>query len=181
MTTRDKNRLTEYVLYILNSTKGSDAYHIFKILYFAEMKHLVKWGQGMVPDTFHAFENGPVPFELYNALKSMSDGNVELVSNLAEVIRSADEDANNILLANREYNGKFISKAAKAALDESIMENKDLSFDELRTKSHDSAWQEARDKVNGTDEIYPVSMAKVMGADDALLEYIEDQLDLRFA
>lgn len=37
MTRFDKQKLTEVVLYILNKTKGLDYYHVFKIIYFANI------------------------------------------------------------------------------------------------------------------------------------------------
>ena len=43
MTTFDKHRLTEIILYILNKTKGLDYYHVFKILYFANIAQLAKY------------------------------------------------------------------------------------------------------------------------------------------
>ena len=49
MTNFESKKLTELVLYILGKTGGVDFYHAFKILYFAEMKHLAKWGSSMVP------------------------------------------------------------------------------------------------------------------------------------
>ena len=42
MTRFDKQKLTEVVLYILNKTKGLDYYHVFKIIYFANIAHLAK-------------------------------------------------------------------------------------------------------------------------------------------
>ena len=54
MTNYDSKKLTELVLFILGKTGGVDFYHTFKILYFAEMKHLAKWGNGIGPDEFCA-------------------------------------------------------------------------------------------------------------------------------
>lgn len=47
MTSFDSKKLTELILYILEKTGGVDFYHAFKILYFAEMKHLSKWGSAL--------------------------------------------------------------------------------------------------------------------------------------
>ncbi len=45
-------------------------------------------------------------------------------------------------------------------------------------KSHDEAWEEASRKVNGSNVISPLSMAKVLNADAAMLEYIEEQMQI---
>ena len=69
MTRFDKQKLTEVVLYILNKTKGLDYYHVFKIIYFANIAHLAKYGFPMVSDEFCALPDGPVPSVLYNCIK----------------------------------------------------------------------------------------------------------------
>lgn len=69
MTSFDKQRIIEVVLYILNKTGGIDYYHLFKILYFANQRSLVEWGQLMITDKFCALPHGPVPTELYNTIK----------------------------------------------------------------------------------------------------------------
>lgn len=45
-------------------------------------------------------------------------------------------------------------------------------------KSHDEAWDEANRRANGTNIISPISMAKVLHADNAMLEYIEEQMQI---
>ena len=69
MTNFDKQKLIEIVLYILNKTKGLDYYHMFKVIYFANIAHLAKYGFPMVSDEFCALPDGPVPSVLYNCIK----------------------------------------------------------------------------------------------------------------
>ena len=178
MTEFDNNKLTELVLYILEKTGGVDHYHIYKILYFAEMKHLAIWGSGMVPDRFRAFRYGPVPRKLYSALKDLGEHKTELSAMLADAVEFAGDDASNIILPKRAANPQFLSKSEREILDESISENESLSFAQLLEKSHDAAWQEAR---NGAKYISPLSMARVMNADDTMIEYIEEQLEIQAA
>ena len=61
MTNFDKQKLTEILLYILNKTKGLDYYHVFKVIYFANISYLAKYGFPMVSDEFCALPDGPVP------------------------------------------------------------------------------------------------------------------------
>lgn len=178
MTNFDSNKLTELVLYILEKTGGMDFYHAFKILYFAEMSHLAKWGSGIVPDEFRALKYGPVPSRLYDAVKELNQPRTTLAECLADVVRLAGEDAPNVLLPKREANLKFLSKSEIEALDGSIEENKSLTFGQLMRKSHDEAWDEANRRANGTNVISPLSMAKVLHADEAMLEYIEEQMQI---
>lgn len=95
---------------------------------------------------------------------------------LSEVIHFAGEDAPNVLLPKRDADLKCLSKSEIEALDQSIEENKSLTFGQLMRKSHDEAWSEANRRVNGSNVISLISMAKVLDADDAMLEYIEEQL-----
>lgn len=104
MTDYDRKKLTELVLYILDKTGGVDFYHAFKILYFAEMKHLAKWGVGIVPDEFRALKYGSVPTQLYDAVKELNNPRMTLSEELSEVIKFAGEDAPNVLLPKREAN-----------------------------------------------------------------------------
>lgn len=178
MTNYDSKKLTELVLFILGKTGGVDFYHAFKILYFAEMKHLAIWGSGIVPDEFRALKYGPVPTQLYDAVKELDHPRMTLSEELSEVIQFAGEDAPNVLLPKREANLKFLSKSEIEALEQSIEENKSLTFGQLMRKSHDEAWDEANRRVNGTNIISPISMAKVLHADNTMLEYIEEQMQI---
>lgn len=181
MTNYDSKKLTELVLYILGKTGGVDFYHAFKILYFAEMKHLAKWGSGIVPDDFCALKYGPVPTRLYDAVKELNHPQMTLSEELSEAIQFAGEDAPNVLLPKRDADLKYLSKSEIEALDQSIEENKSLTFWQLMKKSHDEAWDEANRRVNETHVISPISMAKVLDADDAMLEYIEEQMQIESA
>lgn len=181
MTNYDSKKLTELVLFILGKTGGVDFYHAFKILYFAEMKHLAKWGSGIVPDEFCALKYGPVPTQLYDAVKELNHPRMILSEELSEVIQFAGEDAPNVPLPKREANLKYLSKSEIEALEQSIEENESLTFGQLMRKSHDEAWEEANRRTNGTNVISPVSMARVLNADDAMLEYIEEQMQIESA
>ena len=181
MTNYDSKKLTELVLFILGKTGGVDFYHAFKILYFAEMKHLAKWGSGIVPDEFCALKYGPVPTQLYDAVKELNHPRMILSEELSEVIQFAGEDAPNVLLPKREANLKYLSKSEIEALEQSIEENESLTFGQLMRKSHDEAWEEANRRTNGTNVMSPVSMARVLNADDAMLEYIEELMQIESA
>lgn len=181
MTSFDNRKLTELVLYILEKTGGLDYYHVFKILYFAEMKHLAKWGSGIVPDKFCALQYGPVPSRLYDAVKELSRPYMPLSAELADAVRPAGEDAPNVLLPCRAADTQFLSPSEIEALDVAIAENKSLTFGQLVRKSHDAAWSEAERHANGTNVISPLSMARVLNADESMLDYIEEQLQLETA
>jgi uncharacterized phage-associated protein len=183
MTLREKRELIEMVLYILHKTGGADLYHVLKILYFAEQKHLLEWGTKMVPDDFHAYEYGPVPDQLYKAVHNNEKYGDELPKLFKETVRFAGNDAPNVLLPLREPDMDWLSKADVKCLDASIEENAGLSFGQLLKKSHDEAWLEAwiSAEAGNDDTMNSVSIAKAAGANEGLLEYIEEQMEIDLA
>lgn len=178
MTDFDSKKLTELVLYILNKTGGIDFYHTFKILYFAEMKHLAQWGCSIVPDEFRALKYGPVPSHLYDAVKDLNNPHITLAKELAQAVRYAGEDAPNVLLPKRNVNLEYLSKSEIDVLDKSISENESLTFGQLMNKSHDGAWEEANKHTNGTNVISPIAMARVLHAEEPMIEYITNQMNI---
>ena len=176
MTQFDKKCLLEVMLYILNATKGTDIYHVLKILYFAEQKHLVKWGSRITADEFRAYEYGPVADQLYHAIKNSHLLDQELPEMFQEVAHFAGDDAPNVLLAKREADLDYLSQSEIECLNESIKENIGLTFDQLKQKSHDAAWQESYQGKG--DLMSTLSIARAAGASESMLEYIKENLEI---
>ena len=177
----EQKKLIQIALYVLQKTGGIDYYHLFKILYFAELKHLAKWGEKIISDTFYALDYGPVPTLLYDVVKGYNSPNTDLLELFSDNVLFAGKDAPNVLLPKCEADMNYISKSEIEALDASINENAHLTFGQLKEKSHDDAWYEAYHHLNGSNVISPISMAKVSGADEATLEYIREQIELEQA
>ncbi|SDD50025.1 Uncharacterized phage-associated protein [Dyadobacter soli] len=154
------------LLYILRKLGGrSDIHKLFKILYFAEQKHLVRYGAAISQDHYHAMKNGPVPSIAYDIYKSVKEGEVKYASYFLPMDRFSIEG-----IADPDHD--FLSESEMKCIDESIQENKNLSFNALTDKSHDEAWNDTpRDK-----EISPIAIARAGGADSHMVKYIEDQL-----
>jgi len=179
MNAYDQKKLIQVVLYVLNQTGGVDYYHLFKILYFAERGHLAKWGHRITSDDFYALEYGPVPTCLYDAVKRKGLCDAKLADELEECVEFAGNDAPNVLLAKQPADADYLSKSEIEALDESIKENLPLSFGQLKSKSHDSAWSDAY--RHGSRVISPVKMAVAANADNVTVEYIKEQMELESA
>ena len=177
MNSFEQNRMKAMVLYILNVTGGIDFYHIFKILYFAEREHLAKWGHRMIPDDFCALDYGPVPSQLYNAIKVLDNPDTKLASQLHVSMTFAGADAPNVIIAKESADMEYISLSEKESLDKSIKENAALTFSQLKDKSHDIAWQEAF-SIKRSAKLSLVKMAEAAHADKATMEYIKEQLEL---
>lgn len=154
------------LLYILQKLGGrSDIHKLFKILYFAEQKHLVRYGAAVSHDHYHAMKNGPVPSIAYDIYKSVKEGGVTYARYFVAVDRFSIEGV-------ADPDPDFLSESEMQCIDESVRENQNLSFNDLTDKSHDEAWSlTGRDK-----EISPIAIAKAGGADSHMVKYIEDQL-----
>jgi len=170
------DRLKAIVLYVLNEVPGKllGKHELFKILYFASQKRLVKYGYAMITD-FYAFQYGAVPSELFNYLKG---GNNAILSSI-----SIDDEAKYIISPKEQPDMEELSKADIECLNESIRENYGLSFYELLNKSHDSAWHKAwHNQVGKRGAIMDIiDIARAAGADDRTIEYIQEELDLEAA
>ena len=166
MQEHDIQRLKEIMLYVLDKTGGTDVYHLMKILYFAEQKHLAQWGTRMLPDEFFALEYGPVPSAAYDLVKTKTPE-----------IKYANDDASDILLASRKPDMNYLSAADIEALDLSIGENLQLTFNQLCKKSHHKAWSEAFHRKNGNRKMDIMSIAAESGANQDMLDYIADELE----
>ncbi len=152
------------LLYILKKLGGqSDIHKLFKILYFAEQKHLVKYGTTISQDHYHAMKNGPVPSIAYDIYKSVKDGGVTYARYFSAVERFS-------IASIGEPDLDYLSESEIKCIDESVQENSNLSFNALTEKSHDEAWTSTpRDK-----EIGIVDIAKAGGADSHMVKYIQD-------
>ena len=62
-------KIKAVLLYIMQSfPQGVDYIKLFKILYFAQQDHLVKYGKVLVEDSFRALKHGPVYMTRYRPI-----------------------------------------------------------------------------------------------------------------
>lgn len=182
MTLFDKQKLTEMVLYILNKTNGLDYYHVFKIIYFANIAHLSRCGLRITTDDFCALQDGPVPSILYDSIKKGLNCDKELEQMISQAIEKGNEDAYYMWSAKRQADLDYLSKSEIEELDKSIEENARLPYNELREKSHGKEWRRAYHSISPGRKIMDViGMAKDASASDAMLEYIREDLDIEKA
>lgn len=137
-----------------------DFHKLFKILYFAEQKHLAKYGRSIIGDKFVAMKHGPVPSEIYYFLKSLRQNNVNTYFKIVDQY---------YVVAQQEVDLDELSESEILCLQESINENKDLNYNALRDKSHKIAWKNANPE---DDEMSFLEIAKEGGADTEMLKYI---------
>jgi len=178
------SNLTEYrlttvnaLLYILDKMGGhSDFHKVFKILYFAEQKHLVKYGSPFTEDTFIAMENGPVPSMAYDIFKSLKGKG--LLTEFKPIFEKDFELLNKYnVKAKSKPNLEYLSESNLKCLDQSIKENQNLSFQDLTDKSHDEAWK----KAIKDNEMDLVDIAEAGDANEDMINYIKAHLENEYA
>lgn len=165
----DIEKAKAVVLYIAGKLGETDFHRVFKILYFAEKEHLVKYGRPIVGDTYYAMKNGPVPSFIYDALK-FARGNGTYSPSFEGIASAITIKSGFTFTANENADLEELSKSDLACLDKSIQENKDIEYTALTEKSHDTAW----DSADRDDAIDITNIAKAGGANDEMLKYIEE-------
>lgn len=135
----DERKTINAVLYIVENLKRKDFHKIFKILYFSDREHLNIYGRTITGDTYIAMTDGPVPSNLYDIFKSVrGNGYYKDDGRFAQYFTVVDWD---LLKANRKSDLSELSKTDLACIDESLRLYGNMSWDEIREKSHDYAWR----------------------------------------
>jgi len=158
------------VLYILNQMGGvCDKHKICKVLYFADQKFLVKWGDTITDGDYNAYKYGPVPNLTLGLIKAL-DRTGTLVSFKNEIEQFFIKEGKNDLRSVRATDFDEISEAAVKTINEVILEHGGKNFDQLTNDTHGKAWQNAR-KTN--NKIKLMDIAEEAGASEAVIDYMK--------
>ena len=168
----DEGKALAALLYVLRdlakvSPYTVDMHKVFKILYFADKEHLLRFGRPVIGDVYIALKHGPVPSRLYDIVKLVRDeSNAEYMkyfvccgAHFLKPVQAPDVDE--------------LSESDIECLDKSITEHRLLTFKQLTEKSHDEAYHLAQKD----DRISFKAIAKAAGANPALLEYIHHSME----
>lgn len=163
--TYNEQKAVASVLLVVNELSCVDRHKIAKILFFADQKHLARYGRTITTDFYCALEAGPVPSNIYDAIKVVAhehnfynhqglEGKIEVRGR--EITPLAKPDIDQLSISDIE------------CLIESINENSKLTYEQLIDKSHGSAWRSVTD-----NQIIPFTeIAKEASAPDEILELI---------
>lgn len=173
-------KLKAVVLYVAEKFKGVDILRLLKIIYFANKEHLARYGRSIINDDFRALERGPVASAIYDAI-NVSRGQKKAnacksYSPIYNSIETGNDDLSYIIFPKEKPDLDELSISDRECLDKSFQENKDLSFEELSLKSHDSAWYAARERSSANNP--PMDLLEIAiagGANGAMVEYIKEK------
>lgn len=169
-------KIKAVILYIMQSfTSGVDYIKLFKILYFAQQDHLVRYGKVIVDESFRAVKHGPVPTYTYKALQIAEGKPLEGDFNefLAD-IEVRDKKVYTTSLPDMDY----ISGANRKCLDAAIAKYKDADPYDLSDLSHDDAWEQAN--TRGKDDpqknfMTIIDIARAGKASEEMIDYIREK------
>ena len=174
----NKEKTINSILFVLSNLGGQCDFHkIFKILYFADQKHLVLYGTQITGDYYIAMKDGPVPSKTYDMFKSVRGESWG--SRNHDYDDFFEIDSHYFAIQKRAVDFDELSQSEIECLESSIKENKDLDFTELSNKSHSTAWiNTSRD-----NEMNLIDIAVEGGANEEMKKYIliniENQNPLR--
>ena len=164
------------LLYILNHfPQGVDYIKLFKILYFAQQDHLVKYARPIVEDSFCALKHGPVPSFTYKALQ-YAEGKFPITEDInnflngIEVTRTSD---NINVKASIASDLDELSISDRKCLDTSIAKNKDINSYDLSDLSHNEAWEEAYSRAQDDPEKNKMTLLDIAKSGHANKEMLD--------
>lgn len=170
----DNQKAIAAILYISTKVDGVKFHKLFKILYFADLKHIAKYGRPIVGDRYVAMEAGPVPSKIYDILKE-----VKKFFSKSRFSKFFEVNIFSTVSPKQQPDTDLFSDSDIECLDESIKENQGLSWSKLKDKSHDEAWKKAWDvaciKQKKQEDIDLNDIILVSGANEDMRQYIANR------
>lgn len=167
----DPEKAVHALVYIAKKLGGvADIYKVLKIVFFADKRHLERYGRLIFGDIYIAMDHGPVPSGAYDAVKHVRGTAVWCKPHSLATKALQAKGMNIIPLIEPDLD--LFSDSDVECLDEAIEECRHLTFRELRKKSHEDP---AFKKSNTNSEITIQAMAGTLSNAAAILEYLQGQ------
>lgn len=162
----NKEKSIAALLFIINRLKSADLHKISKILYYADQKHLIKYGTPITGDDYCALDHGPVPSKIYDIFKAVRGDSLIPTD---EFNKYFSVNGSYIARALTEPDLDEFSESDIECLKESLKENGSLPFDILKKKSHGKAYNSA----HHNSKIDIEEIVKEGGANKEMIKYIK--------
>lgn len=173
------------VLYILNAfPMGIDYIKLFKILYYAQQQHLVRYGRTIINDTFQARQRGPVCGFVRKGLKLVEHSKVLeedflLFGKNIQVTRGKDCQ---IIKSDERPDLDELSVSEIKCLDTYIEKFRNMDSEAVSAYSHkDKAWETAYNRAQTDPQLRVMTILEIAesgGANPNTLAYIKENLEL---
>lgn len=168
----EPERALASLLYVAERLRQPTLHSISKILYFADKRHLWKYGSLMFGDQYVAMENGPVPSAIYDMLKAVRDNaTAQSVHGIPiEKLKQSMSVTGFSVTPLRAADPMELSESNEECMDWAIEEHGNRTFGELIDRSHDETW--AQTAPNGAISVEAMTLG--VKNREALLEYLRD-------
>ena len=169
----NKDKAIQAVLYVANGLLRKDFHKIFKILYFADRNHIAEWGCPITGDIYIAMDAGPVPSRIYDMFKIVrGDAYSQDTEGLGEFF---GVEGWMYIVPKREVDKNKLSPSDIASLQSALDTYGNMTYDEIKEKSHDVAWRAtAKDYAISWEDI-----AREAGLDSEDIGYIAENIQLQ--
>lgn len=159
------------MLYVANRIERRDIHKIFKILYFADMSHLFKYGRAITGDRYIAMKYGPVPSSIYDMVKIVRGDSWYVMDELKAFFAVN----NKYLEPLRDADTSYLSESDVNELVDSIKKYSDVEFSEMTRLSHGSAWKKTWENP-AKDEISIEDILRECEADEDYIKYVVENI-----
>lgn len=130
------DKAIETIVWLANKKPQIDIYHIVKILFFADKKHLNEYGRPVLGDTYKHMDNGPVP----SAVRDIVTQNLFLsprhLQNIKESLEIDTKENYYKTAAKRDPNYSYFSKSDLECLEDALAKYGEMTFEELYNLTH---------------------------------------------
>ncbi len=137
----NEDKAIEVLTWLANEQPGIAAFHVSKVLYYADKEHLNRYGRPVVGDTYIRMEFGPVPSKTYDLIKK---------ENLGQSVLKRFREAVDVrggfrhLHPLREPNMEMLSRTDVECLANALQKYGTRDFGVLSRISHrETAWANA--------------------------------------
>lgn len=136
----DADKGLEALVYAARRLPNQGHYWPLKAQYVADRRHLARHGRTLYGETHVAMPYGPVPQAAFNASRALAEG--ELICELPmDAVRAALRRDGDRLVALRDADPQVLGADERESLDWAIRLVADMSFEDLKNQTHDSAWE----------------------------------------
>ncbi|MDO9115560.1 MAG: restriction endonuclease subunit S [Polaromonas sp.] len=136
----DADKGLEALIYVAKRMPEHHFYKALKALYFADKHQLEHQGRLIYGETHCALPMGPVPQAAYDAAKVLS-GELLVSAFDDEALRASLRRTDKELIPLRDADPAKLSAEERESLDWAIRYVAPMSFDQVKTASHDSAYE----------------------------------------
>lgn len=164
------DRALNALLYVANRVERRDIHKIFKILYFADMQHLLKYGRAITGDRYIAMRFGPVPSCIYDMVKVVRGDSWYVAEDLKAFIQVDGMLLNPLRDADMDY----LSASDISEINRAVHAYKDIDFNKLTRLSHGTAWNTAWN--SNSQEISVEDILRECQADEEYIQYIVENI-----